>query len=248
MTQSNVDQDYINNIYQMIESLEGSFLEKQEERDYDSDFGHLQEPYDAKIGSEVMGRRKGYGGQFNEAPDYSRHRQGAPEGRKVPQQQGMMTAADEDELPEADHWCPDVQAWHTADHEPANPPQVHINVSNNNGEDPYASENGVEKGSILGEGLKIGELAQKGAGSEKIANIIGGAGKGAVEGAMGGALEGAIEGATVEKQTKTVQRQGDTTPDEEEMEGTSKEYDQNTNLPSVSQEVSEDSIAAPFLR
>ena len=29
----------------------------------------------------------------------------------------------EDKRPEADHWCPDAQAWHTADHEAANPPQ-----------------------------------------------------------------------------------------------------------------------------
>lgn len=204
MSQSNVDQDYINNIYRMIESLEDSSLEKQEEQDYDAAYGHLQEPYDTKIGSETMGRRKGFGGQYNYAPDYSRHRQGAPEGRKVPQQQGMMTAADEDELPEADHWCPDVQAWHTADHEPANPPQVHINVSNN-GDDPYASENSDNEG---GEVQKI------------IGDVLG-----AIP-LVGGALEAIMEA------------------DDDEVG----EYDQNTNLPAVSQEVSEDSIAAPFLR
>jgi len=213
--------------------------------------------------------------------------------------------AEDDGLPEADHWCPDAQAWHTADHEVANPPQVHINVSNNNGEDPYASENGVEKGG----------------GKQKLVNI----GAGAAKGAVRGAVEGAIEGATVEKQTKTVHRQGDTTPhtdaehihgkpgqnieprisdpegrqpiktrtsdktvgsgsdtappvkeptggfgpfpqpkdpqgaaiewsrykgaaEEDEIEGAFKEYDQNTNLPPVSQEHHEDSIAEPFLR
>ena len=42
---------------------------------------------------------------------------------------------------DADHWCPDVQEWHTADHEPATPPNVHVNVDNTNGNDPYQSEN-----------------------------------------------------------------------------------------------------------
>jgi len=53
---------------------------------------------------------------------------------------------------EVDHWCPDVQAWHTADHEPAEPPQVHINVADAKGDDPYKSENteDVEKQSTVG--------------------------------------------------------------------------------------------------
>ena len=42
---------------------------------------------------------------------------------------------------DADHWCPDVQEWHTADHEPATPPNVHVNVDNTNGNDHYQSEN-----------------------------------------------------------------------------------------------------------
>ena len=42
---------------------------------------------------------------------------------------------------DVDHWCPDVQEWHTADHESANPPSVHVNVDNTNGNDPYQSEN-----------------------------------------------------------------------------------------------------------
>ena len=49
-----------------------------------------------------------------------------------------------------DHWCPDVQEWHTADHEPADPPQVHINVADAKGDDPYKSENDVEKQSTVG--------------------------------------------------------------------------------------------------
>ncbi len=169
MVQSKSDLDFLNGLHLMIDSIETSHIEKQD-ADYHEEYGDLQEPYDAKIGSEMMGRRKGSGGQFNYIPDQKAHG-GAPERRKVPQQQGMITTADDNELPEADHWCPDSQAWHTADHEPANPPQIHINVSNNNGDDPYASENGVDK-----------------------------------------------------------------------------EYDQNTNLPPVSQEHQESSIAEPFLR
>ena len=42
---------------------------------------------------------------------------------------------------DVDHWCPDSQEWHTADHEPATPPNVHVNVDNTNGDDPYQSEN-----------------------------------------------------------------------------------------------------------
>jgi hypothetical protein len=54
---------------------------------------------------------------------------------------------------DVDHWCPDVQEWHTADHEPAEPPKVHINVADADGDDPYKSENsdeGVEKQSTVG--------------------------------------------------------------------------------------------------
>lgn len=58
-----------------------------------------------------------------------------------------IVKADED-LPEADHWCPDVQAWHTADHEAANAPSVHVNVDSDSGDDPYQSENAVEKTGI----------------------------------------------------------------------------------------------------
>ena len=42
---------------------------------------------------------------------------------------------------DVDHWCPDAQAWHTADHQPTDPPQVHINVADNGGDDPYKTEN-----------------------------------------------------------------------------------------------------------
>jgi len=51
---------------------------------------------------------------------------------------------------DVDHWCPDVQEWHTADHKSAEPPQVHINVADAKGDDPYKSENSVEKQSTVG--------------------------------------------------------------------------------------------------
>ena len=54
--------------------------------------------------------------------------------------------AEEDDLPEADHWCPDVQAWHTSEHKPAQAPSVHVNVDNDNGDDPYHTENGSDTG------------------------------------------------------------------------------------------------------
>ena len=77
MTQTNVDQQFLDGLHLMINSIESSHLEK----------------------------------------------------------------ADDAELPEADHWCPDVQEWHTSDHEAAKAPSVHVNVDQDNGDDPYQSEN-----------------------------------------------------------------------------------------------------------
>ena len=69
---------------------------------------------------------------------------------------------------DVDHWCPDVQEWHTADHEPANPPSVHVNVDNSNGDDPYQSENeDVEKGWGAVAGKVAGSLAAREAGKSK---------------------------------------------------------------------------------
>ena len=69
---------------------------------------------------------------------------------------------------DVDHWCPDVQEWHTADHESANPPSVHVNVDNSNGDDPYQSENeDVEKGWGAVAGKVAGSLAAREAGKSK---------------------------------------------------------------------------------
>ena len=73
----------------LIKAIE-EYVEK--ETDYDAEYGHLQEPYDAQIGSEIRGRTSGAN-----APDKSRHREGPAESRKISQSHGMMTSADEEE-------------------------------------------------------------------------------------------------------------------------------------------------------
>ena len=62
---------------------------------------------------------------------------------EVKHQLHIQNVADDD-LPEANHWCPDVQAWHTVDHGPAQAPSVHVNVDSNGGDAPYQSENAVD--------------------------------------------------------------------------------------------------------
>ena len=79
----------------------------------------------------------------------------------------------EDDLPEADHWCPDVQAWHTSEHEAAKAPSVHVNVDSENGDDPYQSENNdVEKG-ILGAAAKGAGKALAAGAAEGIGQAVG---------------------------------------------------------------------------
>ena len=144
-----------------------------------------------------------------------------------------------------DHWCPDVQEWHTADHEPADPPQVHINVAHAEGDDPYKSENMGDEGQEL---EKIGPLAA----------VLGGAALGA-----GGAVASRLLGGGEEKSVD-VEKQSTVgnenigggsfgNKDENEgmvvMEDTEKEYDQNTNLPPEMGKRDEgESISEPFLR
>jgi hypothetical protein len=89
MTQTNVDDQFLNGLHLMIDSIESSYLEKAD--DADDNVG-------------------------------------------------------EDDLPEADHWCPDVQAWHTSDHEPANAPSVHVNVDNGGEDDSHQTDNESDTG------------------------------------------------------------------------------------------------------
>ena len=143
-----------------------------------------------------------------------------------------------------DHWCPDVQEWHTADHEPADPPQVHINVAHAEGDDPYKSENMGDEGQEL---EKIGPLAA----------VLGGAALGAGGAVASRLLGGEEKSADVEKQStvgnENIGGGSFVNKDENEgmvvMEDTEKEYDQNTNLPpEMGKRDAGDSVAEPFLR
>jgi len=84
-----------------------------------------------------------------------------------------IESADDNDLPEADHWCPDVMDWHTSDHKPAKAPSVHINVDQDNGDDPYQSENSdIEKAGALGSIARAAAPVVGAAIGEKIANRI----------------------------------------------------------------------------
>ena len=126
----------------------------------------------------------------------------------------------EDGLPEADHWCPDVQAWHTSDHEPAQAPSVHVNVDGNSGDDPYQSENDVEKAAGL-------------------AATVARSAAPAVGEAVGAKIGSKIQGDDVEK-ASVAETLKDVNHGRDRIES---EYDQNTNLERHSQENTPDSIA-----
>ena len=149
-----------------------------------------------------------------------------------------------------DHWCPDVQEWHTADHKPSEPPQVHINVADAEGDDPYKSENDVEKQSTVGnenigggtfgnkdenEGMVVLEDTEDDGEIEKIVPALAAVG-GAIAGGIGQAVQGAAEtGANAAAQMSDTDEQ--------------KEYDQNTNLPpEMGKREEGESVAEPFLR
>ncbi len=127
MTQSNIDDKFLNGLHLMIDSIESSYLQKADDDDdvkervsHNGDRPHLpkeKRPLDTTISG---------GGEIK----HQRHIQNA----------------DEDDLPKADHWCPDVKEWHTSDHEPAEAPSVHVNVDHDNGDDPYQTENGSDTG------------------------------------------------------------------------------------------------------
>ena len=123
----------------------------------------------------------------------------------------------EDDVPEADHWCPDVQAWHTADHEPAQAPSVHVNVDNTGGDDPQ-SENTESTMGAWGDADEVEKTAG-------LASSVASAAAPAVGAAIGRKVGQKIE----------------------DDDGITGEYDQNTNLDRESQENSEGSIAEPFL-
>jgi len=92
-------------------------------------------------GIEDVGERVSHNGASSHLPQDKRPLDTSIVGGGQIKHQTNIQNADENELPEANHWCPDVMDWHTSDHEPAKAPSVHINVDNHNGDDPYKSEN-----------------------------------------------------------------------------------------------------------
>ena len=160
----------------------------------------------------------------------------------------------EDKNPEADHWCPDVQDWHTADHKPAQAPSVHINVPDGDGHDPYASENmekgagavlaGAGKAVAAGAGHAIGEkIGEK---LDKDGDAI--SGKPDIEQVSTAPYDEMVKAGNLSRDGNI--HAPETTPRhlrtlaEPTIEGV---YDQNTNLPDVKRDEGE-SVAEPFLR
>ena len=219
MTQSNIDDKFLNGLHLMIDSIESSYLQKADDDDdvkervsHNGDRPHLpkeKRPLDTTISG---------GGEIK----HQRHIQNA----------------DEDDLPKADHWCPDVKEWHTSDHEPAEAPSVHVNVDNDNGDDPYQTENGSDTGAW--------DDASKDEDLEKQASLLAAAGRAAAPAigqAVGEKVGSKIKGEGVEKISVAATLK-DVEHGRDRIES---EYDQNTNLDRHEQENSPDSIAEPFL-
>ena len=150
MTQSDVDIDFLNGLQLMIDSMAASHLEKADDPDIP---GRFADAPDAK-------KRISHNGDEEHLPEDRRPLDTTIAGGEPIKYQRNIQNADEDEqeiednrevastdwestkdLPEADHWCPDVQAWHTSKHEPAKAPSVHVNVDSKEGDE-------VEKGSV----------------------------------------------------------------------------------------------------
>jgi len=195
---------------------------------------------------------------------------------EVKHQLHIQNVADDD-LPEANHWCPDVQAWHTVDHGPAQAPSVHVNVDSNGGDAPYQSENAVdssENESITGAWNDADRV-------EKVASLassVASAAAPVVGAAIGEKIGSKIKGEKdVTKgdpdKPDFTRKHGDITvtspsgkktvipskdlpgaindprddPDRTDPRVEKGEYDQNTNLDRETQENSESSVAEPFL-
>ena len=158
MTQNNVDADFVDGLQLIIDSLikEGAEEDPPEEapksfddwfqgpfgKDSSDEAGESANQEIQKIlpvlGALAGGVARGVGAAA-QGVGRAAGAVGGAVGDSV-EDSGIESASDVD-LPEADHWCPDVMDWHTPDHEPAKAPSVHINVDNHNGDDPYKSEN-----------------------------------------------------------------------------------------------------------
>ena len=145
MTQSDVDIDFLNGLQLMIDSMAASHLEKADDPDIPDRFSDAPDPIKRvshngdeehlpedrrPLDSTIAG-----GGQIK----YQRNIQNADENETEDSADKLEVASTDwestSDLPEAEHWCPDVQAWHTSDHEPAKAPSVHVNVGSKEGDE-----------------------------------------------------------------------------------------------------------------
>ena len=250
MTQSKSDLDFLDGLHMMIDSIESSYLVKHE----DDDESHPED-------------RMSHNGDEPHLPEDQRPLDTTIAGGGAVEHQRHIQNAGEDDLPEANHWCPDVQAWHTADHEPAQAPSVHVNVENN-GDDPYQSENDEENTDVE----KIAPVVA--AGAKAAAPYVGRAAKAAaplVGQALGEKAATKIRGKDAPSvdvaksdstENESITGAWDDASEDDDLEKVSvaarlkdvehgtdaiKEYDQNTNLDRETQENSESSVAEPFL-
>ena len=193
MTQNSVDVDFVDGLQLIIDSLikedEGSNLEDEDEdvnllvnTSHTDEAGEESTEVEkgiplaaigAGLGALARGAVRGVGAVAQGVGELGGDgMEAVGEGLK----EGQMGDKGAAGLPKADHWCPDVMDWHTSDHEPAKAPSVHINVDQDNGDDPYQSENSdIEKTGAAAAAPMAATVAEQLVGAaigEKIANRV----------------------------------------------------------------------------
>jgi len=215
MTQSRSDLDFLNSLHLMIDSIESSYLEKADD-DLPDRFSDSPDAI----------KRVSHNGDEEHLPEDERPLDTSIVGGGDIKHQRNIQNAGENDLPDADHWCPDVMDWHTSEHKPAKAPSVPINVGQDNGNDSAQSENtDIEKVGVLAGVVRAAAPTIGQAVGEKIGSKI--------------------KGNAVEKDWDETESVMGAWGDAGEVE--KGEYDQNTNLEREEQENSEHSIAEPFL-
>ena len=177
MTQSNIDTDFVDGLQLIIDSLikedESDIFDKSTAIEKIGPLAAVPAAIGAGLGA--VGRVAGAGvGMAGRAAAVGVGRAAGTVAGSVGDSfdNSGIESADDDDLPEADHWCPDVMDWHTSDHEPAKAPSVHVNVDQDNGDDPYQSENtDVEKGAV-GTAARVAAPLIGVAVGEKVANTV----------------------------------------------------------------------------
>jgi len=134
MTQNNVDTDFVDGLQLIIDSLI-----KEDESDIFDESTNIEKILPLAALGAVGGAVAGAVGQA--VGDVVETGAEAAQQMSDTDEKGEGLRKNTEDLPEADHWCPDVMDWHTSDHESAKAPSVHINVDNHSGDDPYKSEN-----------------------------------------------------------------------------------------------------------